>query len=159
MSLTSAVKNRRDYYAGALMILIGIGGIADGSRYGIGSPTHMGPGFFPVMLGILIAFVGLLIAISAFLSNEPDEETFLPNKPEWVGWACIVASPIMFIVLGTYFGLIPATFGCVFVAALGDRQTTLKQALGLSLVITVVGALIFSVFLKIPFPLIRGVWQ
>ena len=39
--------NRKDYYGGALMVLIGLGAIYGGSDYHIGTLSHMGPGFFP----------------------------------------------------------------------------------------------------------------
>ena len=42
--------NRKDYYGGALMVLIGLGAIYGGSDYHIGTLSHMGPGFFPAAL-------------------------------------------------------------------------------------------------------------
>jgi hypothetical protein len=156
--VSSFSDHKRDYYGGTLMMLIGLGAILEGQRYGIGTLTRMGPGFFPVSLGGVMIFLGMLIAGSAYLSSEPDREGLLPPDPQWFAWACIIASPIAFIVLGEYSGLLPATFACVFVAALGDKETTLKQALGLSAFITVLGIGLFSYLLKIPFPIIRGVW-
>ena len=158
MSLTKFSEHKRDYYGGALMMFIGLGAILEGQRYGIGTLTRMGPGFFPVALGGVLIFIGILIAGSAYLSSEPDHENFLPAQPQWFAWACIIASPIAFMVLGEYGGLLPATFACVFIAAVGDKETTLKQALGLSAFITVLGIALFTLLLKIPFPVIRGVW-
>ena len=151
--------HRRDYYGGALMSLIGLGAILEGQSYGIGTLTRMGPGFFPVALGGVMILLGILIAGSACISREVDHETFLPAKPQWFAWGCIVASLIAFIVLGENAGLLPATFACVFVAAVGDKEITYRQALGLSFVISTVGILLFSFLLKMPFPIIRGIWQ
>lgn len=149
---------KRDYYSGALMMFIGAGAVLEGQRYGIGTLTRMGPGFFPVALGVILVLIGALIAGSAYASDEPEKERFLPAKPEWFAWACIAASPLFFIALGEYAGLLPATFACVFVAALGDRETTLKQAAVLAAAISLSGILLFSFVLKIPFPVIRGLW-
>lgn len=149
---------KRDYYGGALMMFIGAGAALEGHQYGIGTLTRMGPGFFPVALGVILVLIGILIAGSAYASDEPDKERFLPAKPEWFAWACIIASPIFFIALGEYAGLLPATFACVFVAALGDRETTIKQAAVLGAAISISGILLFSFVLKIPFPIIRGLW-
>ncbi|MEW6768747.1 MAG: tripartite tricarboxylate transporter TctB family protein [Pseudomonadota bacterium] len=151
-------EHRRDYYGGGLMMLIGLGAALEAQRYGLGSLSHMGPGFFPVLLGVMMISVGALIAGTAYLSTEPDEESFLPARPEWFAWGCIIASPIAFIIFGEFAGLLPATFACVFVAAIGDRETTLPQAAGLGVFISILGLLIFSFLLKIPFPIIRGVW-
>jgi len=148
---------KRDYYAGGLMLLLGVGAAVTGSGYKFGSLARMGPGFMPVVLGIVLAFIGILIAGTALASSEPDDAKFLPDNPQWFGWACIIAGPILFIILGHYGGMIPAIFGCVFVSALGDRTATYKSSLILALGVTVFGVLLFHYLLNIPFQLLRGV--
>ena len=148
---------KRDYYAGGLMLLLGIGAAVTGSGYKFGSLARMGPGFMPVVLGIVLAFIGLLIAGTALLSSEPDDSKFLPDNPQWFGWFCILMGPVLFIALGYYGGMIPAVFACVFVCALGDKTATYKSSLVLALCVTVFGVLLFHYLLNIPFPLLRGV--
>ena len=148
---------KRDYYAGGLMMLIGIGAAVTGSGYKFGTLARMGPGFMPVVLGILLAFVGILIAGTALTSSEPDDGKFLPANPQWFGWFCILAGPVLFIVFGQYGGMIPAIFACVFVSALGDKTATYKSSLILAAGVTVFGVLLFHYLLSIPFPLLRGV--
>ena len=63
----------------------------------------------------------------------------------------------LFIGLAKPAGLAPATFACVFVGALGTRETTLREAALLALGVTVFGVLLFSFGLKVQFPIIRGV--
>src|ERR1700737_2295599 len=148
---------KRDYYAGGLMVLLGVGAAVTGSGYKFGSLARMGPGFMPVMLGIVLAFLGLLIAGTALGSSEPDDKKFLPDHPQWFGWLCIISGPMLFIVLGQFGGMIPAVFACVFVCALGDKTATYKSAAILAAVITVFGVLLFHYLLSIPFPLLRGI--
>jgi hypothetical protein len=154
--LSSKFRIKRDYYAGALMVLIGVGAVAEASRYKFGTLSHMQPGFFPILVGVALAFIGILIAGTAALSEdeEGDDRIFLV-PPEWRGWACILAGPIMFIIFGKFLGLAPATFACVFVSALGDRTATWKSSLFLALAVTVFGVGLFSFVLKIPFPVWR----
>lgn len=148
---------KRDYYAGGLMLLLGVGAAVTGSGYKFGTLARMGPGFMPVMLGVVLAFMGLLIAGTALASSEPDDVKFMPDHPQWFGWFCIIAGPILFIILGEYGGMIPAVFACVFVCALGDKTATYKSSAILALGVTVFGVLLFHYFLGIPFPLLRGV--
>jgi hypothetical protein len=148
-------KQRRDYYGGGLMILMGLIAALEGRTYQIGTLRQMGPGFFPVALGILLIFLGCLIAGNAVGSSDSKSESILPANLEWRGWGCIIAGPVLFIILGTYFGLIPATFACVFVSALGDRNTDPKRAFLLATGITVFGVLLFSYLLKIPMPILK----
>jgi hypothetical protein len=150
-------KLKRDYYAGGLMLLLGVGAAVTGAGYKFGSLARMGPGFMPVMLGIVLAFLGILIAGTALGPSEDDDKKFLPDNPQWFGWLCIIGGPILFIILGTYGGMIPAVFTCVFVCALGDKTGTYKSSAILAAGVTVFGVLLFHYLLSIPFPLLRGV--
>jgi len=156
-SLQGKFTPKRDYYAGALMLLLGVGAAVTGSGYKFGSLARMGPGFMPVVLGVVLALLGLLIAGTALLSTEPDDKKFLPDHPQWFGWLCIIGGPVLFIILGQYGGMIPAVFACVFVCALGDKTATAKSSAILAAGITVFGVLLFHYLLNIPFPLLRGV--
>ena len=148
---------KRDYYAGGLMLLLGVGAAVTGSGYKVGSLAKMGPGFMPVMLGIVLAFLGILIAGTALGSPKTNDTTFLPDHPQWFGWLCILGGPILFIILGQYGGMIPAVFACVFVCALGDKTATCKSSAMLAAGVTLFGVLLFHYLLRIPFPLLRGV--
>ena len=144
---------RRDYYAGALIMILGAGAAIVGSRYQIGTLTRMGPGFFPTALGTLLALIGVAIAGTAAYSKEPDTHSAESIKPDWRGWFCIVAGAGLFIGLASHAGLVPATMACVFVSALGDRTNTWKEALLLAIGITFFGCLLFSYLLRIQIPL------
>ncbi len=148
---------KRDYYAGGLMLLVGVGAAMTGTGYKFGTLARMGPGFMPVVLGVVLAFLGILIAGTALGSSEPDDAKFLPAKPQWFGWFCILAGPVLFMILGHYGGMVPAIFACVFVCALGDETGTYKSSAILAAGITLFGVVLFHYLLSIPFPLIRGV--
>lgn len=141
----------KDYFAGGLMILLGLGAIVEGTSYHIGTLNKMGSGFFPVALGALLALTGIAIAIGA-RSRSTDEEK-KPLPPEWRGWFCIISSIVAFVVLGKYGGLVPATVAIVFISALGDRQNTIKDALALSLTVTTICIVVFWWALQVQFPL------
>jgi hypothetical protein len=142
----------KDYAAGALIAGIGAFAVLQGQSYRMGQLTRVGSGFFPVLIGVLMILVGALIAGSASYGTEADPA---PRSADWRGRGCVIAGPIMFIIGGSYFGLAPATFACVFVAALGDRTATLRSAAVLAATITVVGVVLFVYILQVPFPILR----
>ena len=146
---------KKDFYAGLAIILLGAGVTLNSTTYKLGTLMHMGPGMFPFILGILLTFVGILIFASGLITPLEEGERILPDSMEWRGWGCILAGPLMFILFGEFFGMVAATFMCVFVSALGDRTATLKGSALLAACITVGGAFIFSYVLKVPFPLFR----
>jgi Tripartite tricarboxylate transporter TctB family len=145
--------NRKDLIGGGLMLLLGIGVVAQSLQYQIGSLRQMGPGYFPLALGIILAATGLLIMTASLRTASVTPAMKL--SAEWRGWLCICAGMVVFAVLGRYGGLLPATFACVFIAALGDRKNSLLAALVLSVTMTVVCFIVFWWLLKVQLPIVR----
>jgi heme A synthase len=150
------LMSKRDFYAGGLMLLLGLGIALKGTTYRAGTLMHMGPGFLPTALGVILVLLGIAIA-AAGLSSTPDEhgddQRILPPEPQWWAWGCILASPVAFIFFGRYFGMAPGTFACVFIAALGDKNATWRGTIILATVVTVFGVSLFSYFLQVPMPI------
>lgn len=149
--MTNVRVINKDYYAGALMIVFGLGAMAGGTRYHLGTLWHMGPGFFPAAVGALLAIAGALIALEGLAHQNLSDGK---SGPEWRGWFCITGGILAFITLGAYTGLLPATFAIVFISALGDRHNTLKGAIALSAITCVVAVVIFWWALGLQFPLL-----
>jgi len=145
---------KRDFYAGGLLVLFGLVAALKGPGYRTGTLMHMGPGFMPTALGVILILPGIVVAGGAINVPPGEDEDIMPEHREWWGWACILAGPLMFIIFGR-FGFIPATFACVFVSGLGDRTATWKSCLVLATVVTVFGVAVFSYLLQIPMPLLR----
>jgi hypothetical protein len=153
------LRLKRDYYAGALMVLLGLIAAHDGMNYPMGTLHQMGPGYFPIALGVLLIFLGILIAGTA-AGGPASEEDAISVEPQWRGWTCIIGGPALFILLGRYAGMLPATFACVFVSALGDRHATLKSSAILAAGVSVFGVLLFHYLLKLPMPMLSwGAWS
>ena len=152
--LETLVK-KRDFYAGGIMILLGAAVTLNSMSYNTGTLMHMGPGMFPFILGVTLTLVGVMIFGTAVVTPLGDDESIRPENKEWLGWGCILAGPIFFIVLGHFFGMAAATFSCVFVSAMGDNEATWKSSAILAACITVPGCFLFTYVLQLPFPLFR----
>jgi len=154
-SLLRDLVRKRDFYAGGLMVLLGLGVALKGTTYRAGTLMHMGPGFLPTALGIILILIGIAIAAVALSPEGNDEDqSILPEHPQWWAWLCILLSPVFFIFFGRYFGMIPGTFMCVFIAALGDKTATWLGTIVLSAIVTVFGVALFSYFLQVPMPIL-----
>lgn len=142
---------RADVYGGALMIVLGVAASVQSLSYPRGTLAHMGPGFFPLTLGIVLTATGVAIVAAARpAAPHPGAE---PRTAEWRGWICIALGILAFIVLGGHGGLVPATFAVVFISALGDRRNTVASALLLALATVVVAVVVFWWGLHMQFPL------
>jgi hypothetical protein len=155
IELGRRLVRKRDFYAGGLMILFGLVMVIKGPAYRVGSLMHMGPGFLPTVLGALLILLGIAIAAASLAEPDSEDQRILPEHPQWLGWLCILGGHFCFILFGSYFGLAPATFACVFVSALGDRSATWKSALVLALAVTVFGVGLFSYLLQVPMPVLE----
>jgi heme A synthase len=136
------------------MVLLGLGIALKGSSYRAGTLMHMGPGFLPTALGVLLVLLGIAIAAAGLSAEGDEDQGVLPEQPQWWAWFCILMSPICFIMFGHYFGMVPATFSCVFIAALGDKNATWLGTVILATVVTVFGVGLFSYFLQVPMPIL-----
>lgn len=141
---------KKDHVSAVLMIFIGLAIVGQGVSYRMGSLTRMGAGFIPVVLGALLALVGVAIGITAERGDFGTPET---APTEWRGWLCILGGVFAFVVFGTYGGLVPATFIAVFIAAMGDRGNSVRNALLLAGGLSIAAVLIFAYGLQLQLPI------
>jgi heme A synthase len=155
------LNRHREICAGGIMVLLGLGIALKGATYRAGSLMHMGPGFLPTALGVILLLLGITIAVPGIIAaaaaspsaGEHGADNILPERPQWFAWLCILMSPVCFIFFGRYFGMAPATFSCVMVAALGDKDATWRGTIILATIVTVFGVGLFSYFLQVPMPI------
>ncbi len=144
---------RVDTWAGLLCLVIGLGVLWQAESYSIGTLGQMGLGFYPAVLGVLLAGIGVAITFTGTDTIEADPLHAMPAGTEWRGRLCIVAGVALFILGAEHLGMVVATFACVFVAALGDRTATLLGSLLLAGGITLFGAVLFHGLLNVSLPL------
>ena len=154
--LFQTLLKKRDFYAGGLMTLLGAAVTLDSMTYTLGTLTHMGPGMFPLMLGVTLTFVGVLILGAAMATPLSDDENILPKNREWFGWGCILAGPVAVHHPRASFSAwsprpSPACSSPRWVTA-PRRGKVLPSSRPAS---RVVGTLLFTYVLKIPFPMFR----
>lgn len=158
--MLKAIDRQRDFYAGGLMILVGVFAAYVATTYDIGSLADMGPGFFPLVLSVLIAGLGVGIATGA--GNPQAQEAHGPmahanrTGADLRGWIAILAAVVVFIFLGNFAGMAPATFACVFVAAMGDRRNSWKTSGILALGVTIFAVLVLALGLRVQMPIVKG---
>ena len=152
-------KIRKDHYGAVLLIALGAGVLVLGLGYRMGSLNHMGAGYIPVVLGVLMILVGIAIGVTA-APAAASPAIAVPGhgaagRPEWRGWGCILGGVLAFVILGDHGGLVPASFASIFISALGDRQSTVKSAALLGALLTLFGVIVFHYALSLQLPLFQ----
>jgi hypothetical protein len=49
------IKSQKDFFSGLMFLVVGLGFAVGAYSYGMGDGAKMGPGYFPRMLGIILA--------------------------------------------------------------------------------------------------------
>jgi len=148
----------KDHLGAALVIALGAAVLVLGLSYETGTLRRMGAGFLPVVFGVLMMAVGLVIGLTSALTpaSAASESTVRPRfEPQWRGWSAIIGGVVAFVVLGRFGGLVPAAFFSVFIAALGDRENTLRSAAGVAAVVSAFAVAIFHYGLHVQLALFQ----
>lgn len=113
----------------------------------VGNMENMGPGFFPVMLSVLLAFLAILVGLTSVPADAP---VFKILKPKPI--LLVIAGPLIFALTIRSLGLVLAVFITTFVVALASRHATLKGSLLLAAGFTVFCVALFGYLLNLPIP-------
>ena len=143
----------KDFLAGLLFLAIGAGAMVLARDYHFGTAMRMGSGYFPTVLGGILASFGLFLVIKAIKSKQT-------AVLAWGWWplACIAASMVVFGFLLPRFGLVPALVALFFAAAAGGREFRVGEVLALTALMTAFAVAVFVYVLKLPFQLFPGVY-
>lgn len=131
------ITNRADFLSGLLFIAIGLFGLVEALQYEMGDARRMGAGYFPVILGAVLAALGVITAATsvgvraaddaAGTSGEAAEDA--AAKEESVGlWPAlrasffVVGSLVVFALALPRIGLVLSVFALVFISSFADRS-------------------------------------
>src|SRR5258707_6356414 len=103
MQLVQNLVRKRDFYAGGLIIFFGLVMALKGPGYRLGTLMHMGPGFLPTALGIILISLRILIAGTALTAPDGQAERILAQHPEWISWACILSVSLSLTCVVSFF--------------------------------------------------------
>lgn len=152
------IKSQKDFFAGLMYLVVG-GAFAIGStEYNLGSGARMGPGYFPLILGVILSFIGVVISLKA-LKNGPSDGDLI-GKWAWRQVFFILAANFAFgiLLVGVPalgipgFGLIVAIYGLVLIASYGRVGASFKESLVLATVLAVGSYAVFVWALNLQFP-------
>ncbi|NJP94073.1 tripartite tricarboxylate transporter TctB family protein [Nonomuraea sp. FMUSA5-5] len=150
------MKRRRslpDVLAGAVFVLIG-GAFALGSLgYELGTPLRMGPGAFPLLVGAIVAALGLAIVVKGLVAGELIAFGTIP----WRAVAVIVLALLFFGFTVRGLGFVPASAVTALLTTLASTRVRPLMAVAVAAGLTVAGTLIFVVGLQLRIPLV-GPW-
>jgi hypothetical protein len=139
---------QRDFWAGAMFVLFGLLFAVGAKNYALGSTAKMGPGFFPTLLGFMLAGIGIVIVVQSFFGARES----LP-KFAWRPLSILVAAICLYALLLPRAGFVLATIALIVVGARADTRSGLIESLILGLFLAVFSVAVFHYGLGLPFRL------
>lgn len=152
------IKSQKDFFSGLMFMGVGGAFAVGATNYNIGTGARMGPGYFPLILGILLAVIGVAIAFKA-LTAGPDGGDKI-GKWAWKPLFFILAANFAFgILLGGLpsigvpaMGLIVGIYALTFIASLAGHEFNAKSVFFLATILAVGSYVAFVWALKLQFP-------
>jgi hypothetical protein len=140
------IRSPKDLYAGALFLAFGVGFAWVARSYPLGTLRHMGPAYFPVVLGVIMAVLGILVAARAVTVDNP-----APVRLVLRPLLLLLAGAVLFAVMIRGVGLVAALAGLVFVSALGGSEFRIREVIILWVALSILSVAIFIYGLGLPF--------
>jgi hypothetical protein len=152
------IKSQKDFFSGLVFVVVGIAYAIGATNYKIGDGARMGPGYFPLLLGILLAVLGAVVIFKAMVVETVDGDKV--GSFAWKPLFFIIAANLSFgVLLGGLpsikfpsFGLIVAIYALVPIAAYAGDEFKFKEVFVLATILAALSYIAFIWMLKLQFP-------
>lgn len=148
----------KDFLSGLMFSTVGIAFTVGAREYEVGTAARMGPGYFPMMLGILLTALGLIITIQSFRKGGEDGDPI--GSIAWRPLGFVLGANLIFgaLLVGVpalgipAFGLIVALYALVIVAGFAQPGGKITHSLVLATILAVgsYGAFVYMLNLQFP---------
>jgi hypothetical protein len=124
VKLRARISNPQDFLAGLLFIVIGLATAVGASGYPLGTIRNIGPGYFPIMLGVILVLLGGGVAFKSLKGSEeqPPDEGFALRP-----LLMVVLAVVAFGVLVRPFGLAVAIVALIGISSLAGRDFSIVR--------------------------------
>ena len=115
--MSSMIRHPKDFWTGILFIAFGGGAALISSDYPMGTAGRMGPGYFPTVLGLMLALIGLItLGRSFFTKGEPIGKLAIKQV------IIVIAAILLFGFTVRDAGIIPAVFMLVLLSSFASSK-------------------------------------
>jgi hypothetical protein len=143
------IKSPRDFWAGLMFIAFGLFFVVVAQiYYQMGTAVRMGPGYFPTVLGGILAVLGAIVLFESVTMEGPPVAQF-----HFRPLLFILTSSLAFAYLLKPLGLVLATAALIFISAYGGHEFKWKEVAWLTVVLGIFSVVVFVKGLTLPFPI------
>jgi hypothetical protein len=134
-----------------MFVACGVAFAYGATNYNVGNAAKMGPGYFPLMLGVVLAILGALVTLTALTVDTPDGEPI--GHFDWRSIFIILGSVALFGFLLQPAGMVISLLVLVIASSFASHEFTWKGTLINAVVMVVLCFITFVWALKLQFPI------
>ena len=152
------IKSQKDFFSGLMFMGIG-GAFAWGATaYSLGTGARMGPGYFPMLLGVMMTVLGAIITFNSLVIERAGGDKI--GKWAYKPLVFIIAANLIFgVCLGGLpsiklpaMGMIVGIYALTFIASMAEAGWKVKTTFILATTLAVISYVAFVKILKLQFP-------
>lgn len=153
-----ALASQKDFFSGLMFTAVGASFALGARSYDVGEAARMGPGYFPLMLGVILSILGVILTFQSFTKGGPDGDKI--GAFAWRPLAMVLGANLAFgaLLVGVpalgfpAFGLIVAIYALVLIASMAQPGFQIKSTLILATILAIGSYLAFVKLLNLQFP-------
>jgi hypothetical protein len=143
------IRNHRDFWSGVLFIATGILFMVLSRQYQMGTAAKMGPGYFPTILGGLMAVLGLMIMLPAFTKKGPEVRV---DKMDFKSIVLVLVAVAVYAATLPTLGFIVSIVLLILISSFASHEFSLKTTLMSTVVLLIFSWAVFVKGLELQFP-------
>ena len=151
------IKSQKDFFSGLMFMGVGAAFAWGATTYKVGEGARMGPGYFPLMLGVLMVILGIAVTFKSLVVETVGGDKI--GKWAWKPLVFIIAANLIFgVLLGGLpsiklppMGLIAGIYALTFIASMAETGWKVKNTFVLATVLAAGSYVAFVMVLKLQF--------
>lgn len=148
------IKSQRDFFSGLMFLVVGVVFAVGATNYNMGSSARPGPGYFPLILSMILALLGAVVLFKS-LTIETDGGDPI-GAIAWRPLLVIVFAIAVFGAALPRLGLVVTVPLLIIIVSFAGNEFRWPGVIANSIVLTVFAWLVFVYGLKLTIPMWPG---
>jgi len=143
------VRNPQDLFAGLVLVAVALFALWASAGLSQGRLGALGPGMMPRATAVLMAVIGVLVAVSALVAPGPRLERWSLRGPFFVCLALVA-----FAITIRWVGLLVAGPLVAIISGAASPETRIKEIVIFGIAVTIFSIALFRYVLNLPIPVL-----
>lgn len=144
------IKSQRDFASGVMFLAIGVGFAIGATSYSFGTSAKPGPGYFPLLLGVILAILGTAVLFKSITIESDGGDPI--GDIAWKPLLLILGGVVVFGLLLPRLGMVVTVPLLILISSLGGDEFHWKGVVATAVILTVGSWVIFVKGLNLTIP-------